>query len=777
MSTDRLRVIGGEFAAPEREAAFQSERLPETRHHARLTFVLAAFVYTLVVISDWLYADRGLFWDMLPLRLAIILMSVGSFLAARHVATFSRLQCILLVWSMVTTAAVTGLCALRPSIAPFVTLILPALYLLVLPMRFWWTLISALACAAALLSLPSVQSTLMTLFIPLVVVDAALAALLIRGNRLRRMEWLAVEARRRANEDLADSRRLFEIMFKAVPVPIVVSRQRDGRIIDANDAAFAFFGFPRQTDLSTFRTHDLIGPAERRRVQKLLDADGLIQSVEVSVNGVGGERHDILLSVANVDVQGSPCTISSLVDITDRKIVEERIRQAAHHDTVTGLPNRALFQTTLQSEIARAQAAGSRLGLILIDLDSFKEINDTLGHAAGDTVLKEVSRRLKRAVGEGNLVARLGGDEFVIVVSDGGSRGAVSRERLKALAETILDHLDPALPLNGRLVTPRASLGLALFPDHADNGADLFGNADLALYSAKRAGGRRATLFVPCLKVETEARLTIAREMRVALDEGGLVPFYQPKVDLRDGRVVGFEALARWQHPSRGLLTPADFISAFDDSEIGFAVGHCLMRQICADIAAWIAQGLDPGRVFLNLSSAQFAQDDLARTIFGEIRRAGISPDRIGIEVTETVLLGGQGDRVASVLDTLRAGGLGIALDDFGTGYASLTHLKQFPVSEIKIDRSFVRDLERDSNDAAIVMAVHHLGRSLGLAVTAEGVETEAQARFLMDNGCDHAQGYLYAKPMAQSRVQWFLQNRPDILGTAGMDEDVLLIA
>lgn len=210
MCSDRLRVITGEFAAPEREAAFQSERLPETRRHARLTFFVAAFVYALVILSDWLYADRGTFRDTLPLRLAIIAMSLGSFLAARHVATFSRLQAILLAWSVVMTTAVVALCTLRPAVAPFVTLILPALYLLVLPMRFWWTLISALACVAALLSLHSVQSTLMTLFIPLIVVDTALAALLVRGNRLRRMEWAAVEAERRANGSLAESRRLFE---------------------------------------------------------------------------------------------------------------------------------------------------------------------------------------------------------------------------------------------------------------------------------------------------------------------------------------------------------------------------------------------------------------------------------------------------------------------------------------------------------------------------------------------------------------------------------------
>lgn len=779
MTSDRLLVISGEFASPDREADFQAERLPETRRHARLIFSVGALLYALIIVSDWCYADRTEFWMTFPLRLAIIAASIGCFLAARRVSAFSRLQRILLAWTLVTTVAVAVICSVRPAIAPFIALILPAIYILVVPMSFRWTLTSAVSCAAVLLAvylMPTTPPTPLALVIPVITINAALILLLVRGNRLRRMEWTAADVGRRANDALTESRRLFETMFKAVPIPIVVSRQEDGRIVDANDAAVTFFGFPEQTDLAAHRTRDLLGSAERRHIHSLLEREGLVRNLEVSVNDVGGERHDILISVANVEVSGAPCTISSFVDITDRKVIEEHIRHAAHHDALTGLPNRLLFQSTLDAALLAAEASGGRVGLILLDLDAFKEINDTLGHEAGDAMLREVGRRLGSALGPQDLVARLGGDEFVVIAACEPDLTQPSL-RIHALAETILNVLQPAMPIAGRVVAPRASLGLAVYPEHAGTAADLFTNADLALYAAKAAGRNQATLFVPALRANIEARVGIVREIQLALEQGGLVPFYQPKIDLATDDVIGFEALARWQHPTRGLLAPAAFATAFDDPETGIALGRCLMRQIFADVAGWVERGLEPGRVYLNLSSAQFAQHDLAKTILAELAQASLAHERIGIEVTETVLLGGHGDRVAPVLEALHRAGIRVALDDFGTGYASLTHLKQYPVDEIKIDRSFVRDLERDADDAAIVTAVLQLGRSLGLDVTAEGVETPAQARFLEKRGCAYAQGYLYSKPMPSSRVPWFLENRPDLAFDTSLPTGELRIA
>lgn len=769
MSINRLSSIGGEYASPEREAAFQAERLPETSRHIRLCFLFSIVLNSLFLLSDARFYGQPHFAVAITARLCVVFGSMFCLHAASRATAFPELQRVMIVWETVTALAVAILCSTRSDLALFVALMLPAVYMLVVPTRFRWTVIVGSGCAILLLAgyllPPPLSPTAFGIVLAVGVSNTAVLLFVVRANRLRRLEWTATQAGRRANEDLAESRRLFETMFKAVPIPIVVSRQSDGQVVDANDAGTAFFGIPRGKSLNAYRTRDLVDINDLRRVQARLDAEGSVRDMEIEVRTVQGDRRDILLSVEAVVASGTPCIISSLVDITSRKAVEERIRIAANHDVLTGLPNRGLFHATLDSVLISAQGENGRVGLILLDLDAFKEVNDTLGHGAGDALLKEVGRRLSGAVAPGDLVARLGGDEFVIIAPCG--EAGTSDRCIHDLAAHILEALSPPMAVGGRILAPRASLGLALYPAHADNPMDLFTNADLALYAAKASGRNRATLFVPELRARIEERVTIAREMRIALVEGGLVPFYQPKVDLATGAIVGFEALARWQHPTRGLIAPAAFATVFDDSEIGIAVGECLMRQIFADVAAWIDLGLDPGRVFLNLSSAQFAQGDLAERLLAALDETGVPHARIGVEVTETVLLGGHGDRVCPVLDTLHAAGIRVALDDFGTGYASLTHLKQYPVDEIKIDRSFVRDLERDANDAAIVAAVLQLGHSLGIDVTAEGVETEAQALFLENEGCTYVQGYLYSKPMAPSRVPWFLQNRPDLSGGA----------
>ncbi|MCC0807572.1 EAL domain-containing protein [Methylobacterium sp. W2] len=773
----RLNAIGGEFVSVEREAAFQAERFSETLRHARLVFLCGVFLNTLFLLSDWRFAGQTHFWVAVPARVCVILISLVCLLASRNITRFGRLQALMVTWEIIVAGCVAALCSSRSDIALFVMLLLPAIYMIVVPTRFLWSVttsaIASVALTAGYLLPGPLPSTAFGICLAVLVSNVAMLLFVVRSNRLRRLEWTATQAERRANTELAESRRLFETMFKAVPIPIVVSRADDGQIVDANDAASRFYGLDDGEALTRYNTRDLVDGPTRRVIQAELDRNGTANEIEITTGAAGRVRRDALLSAVTVEMDGATRVISSLVDMTSRKAVEERIRLAAQRDVLTGLPNRALFQTTLDAALSKAEASGQRVGLILIDLDAFKEVNDTLGHDAGDALLKEVARRLGNTIGEHDLVARLGGDEFVVIALCEKDRHQSSR-RIHALSRAILDVLKPAMAVSGRAVSPRASLGLALFPEHATNPTDLFTNADLALYAAKAAGRNRATLFVPALRADIEHRVSVAREMRLTLEVGGLIPYYQPKISLATGRIVGFEALARWQHPTRGLLSPASFSTVFDDAEIGIAVGHVLARQIFADMAGWIAQGYEPGRMFLNLSSAQFAQENLAESLIADLSAAGLAHDRIGVEVTETVLLGGHGDRVSAVLATLHRAGIRVALDDFGTGYASLTHLKQYPVDEIKVDRSFVRDLERDANDAAIVTAVVQLGQSLGLDVTAEGVETEAQAAFLREQGCVYAQGYLYSKPMPQSRVPWFLNKhggRAASLGAATSTE------
>ncbi|SFG29871.1 putative bifunctional diguanylate cyclase/phosphodiesterase [Methylobacterium gossipiicola] len=760
MSSNRLHPIGGEFVDRDQEALFQADRLPETIRHVRLILIFSVIMNSLFLFSDARFYGTSHFLPAIGARLMVIVASFVAVWAIRTRKNFPSLQRVMVIWQAISAIGVGYLCTTRSNIALFVLLMLPALYMLAVPTSFRWTVLSGAFCTFALLCgylLPTpIPDTALGVVMSTCMSNAPILLFVMRWNRLRRLEWTAARAAGRANAELAESRKLYETMFRAVPVPIVVSRQSDGQFVSINDAGMKFFRIPDGGSIARYNTREMVPLAERRRLQGILDTHGSARDQEIAITVQDGSRRDILLSIEAVQADGVPCTVSSLVDITSRKAMEERIRIAANHDVLTGLANRALFQASLDEALAQARD-GDAVGLILIDLDAFKEVNDTLGHDAGDILLKEVGRRLSEVIEPDDLVARLGGDEFVVIARSPSGPEGKDRD-LVALSERILATLRPPIAIRGRIVAPRGSLGIAAYPAHADNAADLFTNADLALYAAKAAGRNRANVFEPGLRAVIEDRVTVTREMRSALQTGELFPHYQPKVDLATGQIMGFEALARWQHPSRGLLMPSDFATVFDDPEIGIEVGQTLRRQIFADVARWIELDLHPGRVFLNLSSAQFAQNDLASVLLADIAFVGLTCDRIGIEVTETVLLAGNGNRVGPILDALHAAGIRIALDDFGTGYASLTHLKQFPVDEIKIDRSFVQDLERDPDDAAIVAAVLQLGQSLGLDVTAEGVETEAQARFLLMKGCGLAQGYLYGKPVRGECVPHLLE-------------------
>ncbi|WP_430910417.1 putative bifunctional diguanylate cyclase/phosphodiesterase [Methylobacterium sp. sgz302541] len=756
-----LSRIGGEFLCPYREAAFQADRLPETLRHARLLFALSAILNFVFLASDWRFHGEPHFYVAIPARLMVVAASLACLWLAPRARDFAHLQRIMIGWQAAMTAGIAVLVSSRSDIALFVVLLVPAIFLIVVPTRFRWTLTVGFGSAAVLmggymLPLP-LPDTSLGLLLAATIEIIALLLVVLRSNRLRRVEWAAVEALRLTNAELAENKRLFETMYRAVPIPIVVSSAQTGRIESMNDAASRFFGIAEPGRHFDLNTSDLTTLSARRLIQAAIEKHGIVRELEIPVTGFDGRSSDVLISAGRVELRGETCVVSSLVDITNRKLAEQAVRRAASHDPLTGLPNRAMFQSTLDGAIVSASIDASSLGLILLDLDAFKEVNDTLGHDAGDALLKEIGRRLSGILGPEDLVARLGGDEFVIVIAGGGRRLGVPRQRIHAMADAVFEVLAPSVSIAGRNVSPRASLGLALYPEHADNAADLLTNADLALYAAKGAGRNQASLFHRSMRVRIEERVALSREFRAALEQGRIVPFYQPKVSFETGRIVGFEALTRWQHPVRGVLAPAAFASVFDDAEVGVLLGLSLARQVAADVAGWIAEGFDPGRVFVNLSTAQFADRELAAVLLGILDDAGLPASRFGVEVTETVLIHGQSERISETLEALRKAGVRVALDDFGTGYASLTHLKRFPVSEIKIDRSFVSDLASDVNDAAIVTALLQLGTSLGLDVTAEGVETREQAAFLTQGGCSYAQGYLYSKPIAASRVPHFL--------------------
>lgn len=441
-------------------------------------------------------------------------------------------------------------------------------------------------------------------------------------------------------------------------------------------------------------------------------------------------------------------------DITERKLAEEHAWRTANHDALTGLPNRRLFRERLELALVAAEETASAVSLLRIDLDGIRSVNEIAGSDGGDAVLVEASQRLAEGLRPEDTVARIGGDEFAVLLVE-----PMRLEHAASHAQVLIERLSQPFRYREHRLSCKASIGIATYPDHHREPGGLLKDADFALARAKAEGRSRTMVFTPALRTEMEQRLAIASEIRAALEAGQIVPFYQPKVCLTRFTIAGFEALARWQHPKKGLLTPGYFGSVFDDPELATAIGDSMLRQIAADLRAWQDCDLTPGRVAVNFASAEFRKPDLAGTILTVLREHGVPTSLFEVEVTETVFLGHGSEAVPVTLQQLDAAGVLITLDDFGTGFASLTHLKQFPVGHIKVDQSFVRDLERDQDDAAIVAAVIGLGRNLGMQVTAEGVETAGQAERLRVMGCDYAQGYHYAKPMAGSRVPWFLQN------------------
>jgi diguanylate cyclase (GGDEF)-like protein len=475
------------------------------------------------------------------------------------------------------------------------------------------------------------------------------------------------------------------------------------------------------------------------------------ETIEVRYRVPGGR--EIWLGI-RAELPSPDRMIGITFDITDRKAAEEEIWRTANHDALTGLPNRAFFAKRLNEALDSAEADGTTVSLLIIDLDEFKDVNDLLGHDAGDALLRETADRLKAMARPCDMVARIGGDEFAIIIVE-----PFTLENAARFAELLVDELRAPFDYEGRALSTRASIGVAAFPDHHRDAVELMKDADIALYRAKAEGRTRAVIYSESAREATQQRVRIAQEVRHGLARDEFVPFYQPKIDLQSGRIDGFEALARWQSPMNGLLTPAYFGSAFADAEIAVKIGDKMIRRIAADLRSWLDLGLECGRVAVNMSSAEFADPHVAQRILQVFDEHRVPTNRLEIEVTESVFLGRCPETVLKTLRSFHERGVRIALDDFGTGFASLTHLKQFPVDHIKVDQSFVRDLTTDKGDAAIVGAVIGLGKSLGMEVTAEGVETTEQVQRLQALGCNYAQGYLYAKPMIGSRVPSFIRS------------------
>lgn len=507
----------------------------------------------------------------------------------------------------------------------------------------------------------------------------------------------------------------------------------DGRISEVNSRVTALTGY-RRDQLIGQLVHDLVDMAEGGTAGTEAGSTGVRRA---TLRGAA-ETLPVELTFADIDTADGPRQVVAIRDLRERLRQEARIIYLAHHDSLTGLANRTVLQERLQEAATSGQRTGEKLAVFCMDLDRFKSVNDMFGHATGDEVLREAARRLLSTVRALDTVARIGGDEFVIL-----QRGVANIADAEALARRILAAFDAPIDVDGQQIRMAASLGIAMFPQDSAEPEVLLTNADLALYRVKQSGRGSFAFFHPEMDEEARRRRELERDLLHALEQNQFTLHWQPQADAQSGKIRGFEALLRWRHPTRGDVSPAEFIPVAEATGMIIPIGAWVLRTACAEAASWNA----PLRVAVNISVAQIQQDSFDLLLQETLRTTGLAPDRLELEVTESLFIADT-DRALDTLTRAKALGVSVAIDDFGTGFSSLSTLRSFAFDRIKIDRSFVSEIEKSDSAAAIVRAVIGLGQGLGLPVVAEGVETQAQLAALNAEACDEVQGYFISRPM-----------------------------
>jgi len=525
----------------------------------------------------------------------------------------------------------------------------------------------------------------------------------------------------------------------------IIVTDDDGRIQRINTATTHLLGYKEEEMAGTsidFVIDTRKSPSLAQDVPSGLPREALFQSKY-------GESIPVsyTCSIIDNDRAGESSRIFAAQNITERRRAEKRIRYLARIDALTKIPNRMQFQHLLQRGIARARRAGHPLCLFYIDIDHFKDINDTFGHLAGDTTLETVAERLTSALPDHSVIGRLAGDEFAVIIHGLGP-DKEGLEKTNDLAQKLLNRLADPFFVQGHEVFMTASLGIAYYPKDAPNVIDLIRNADAALYSAKKSGGNVFSYYAPAMNEASVERLMTKSRLKRAFERDELLVHYQPKYDLETGEVFGAEALVRWELPDRGLILPSDFIPIAEETSLIIEIGEWVLDKVCEDFRVWQRSVGSPGRVSVNLSLKQLRQLNFIARIGSILRSHEVSPTSLELEITETTLMENP-ERTIKLLDQLYGLGLHLAIDDFGTGYSSLSALQQFPISTLKIDKSFVRHIVTNPDDATIVDTIVQMGRNLNMDVVAEGVEDEAQLNFLQKLGCTYVQGLLFGDPMS----------------------------
>ncbi|MDQ8021444.1 MAG: EAL domain-containing protein [Moraxellaceae bacterium] len=572
-------------------------------------------------------------------------------------------------------------------------------------------------------------------------------------QRLRELAKMASDRLelRRVELSTEQARRPFEEFAKNSPTAVVWFNEARN-IVAWNDAAARLYGH----DLKDSAGHSadmLLVEGERQAFRDLVAravAAGSVDGIEMPVEAHGvrkdGTEFQLGLSLFCWRENGRLTFNAHLQDVTARRREENELHRMASTDLLTGLANRARFYRRTERVLTSAQPAA----VVMIDLDGFKDLNDTLGHVVGDGILSEVGQRLQALAANLGLAARIGGDEFALLLT---AAAEPDEAMAMGMAQQVIEKIAEPIVIDGHEVHVGASCGVAVAPLHAQEALELIGNADLALFQAKRLGGGQAFGFVTALRMEAAARRLYNMELHRAVADGEFVLFYQPQIRLNDGALVGAEALIRWHHPVRGLLAPAAFLPALDGGPLAATVGAWILDEACAQAARWRRAGAPDFRMGVNLFGAQFRVSRLADEVIAALDRHGLPPQALELEITENIALD-HDELVVEAFQRLRDYGVGVAFDDFGTGYASLSLLKRYPLTRLKMDRSFVQGMLESERDASVIRAVLDMSRAFNLETIAEGVETEAQRLALQDAGCDEAQGYLFNRPLPAAQFE-----------------------
>lgn len=538
---------------------------------------------------------------------------------------------------------------------------------------------------------------------------------------------------------LEETRQRMRLMVEGISVGLVVVEAESYKIVDINSLALTLFGRKRE-EMTGKVCHQFFFHASDEDCFETPEG-GLLQSGTRMLRAADGSQRPVSFSIKRKGFQNREFLLVSMTDISSQHSAEQEASHLANYDPTTDLPNRRLLQDRLQQALAWAERMQGSVALILLDLDNFKDFNDSLGHASGDRLLALIGERLRGCIRRSDTVARVGGDEFAIVISDIGSE-----QQVVSVAQKVLSCVGEPCSIDGRQYRLTASLGISSYPTDAKDPGNLIRLADTAMYRAKEAGRNQFQFFSPEMNADILQRLLLMNDLHQALDEEQFEVYYQPQVDMRTGGICGTEALVRWNHPQLGMIAPDQFIPLAEETGLIVPLGRWVLETACRQVLQWQQGLMIPLRLAVNLSAVQFRQTDLARQVDEILCKTKYSAVLLELELTETMLME-EVEKAQQTMEELKKMGVTLAIDDFGTGYSSLSYLKHFPIDRLKIDRSFVRDLTESPADAAIVETMIAMAGRLGHEIIAEGVEDEAQAEFLFQNGCFEIQGFFFGRP------------------------------